>query len=100
MLRRFCGLAVSCLFSSNRGNFISTGVFSFTLVHTSVTLGLGGSFGIAGGAGAPGGFGACGAPGTPGIFTPGILNPGIFAPGTAGAAGRAGLAGVSTGGKV
>jgi hypothetical protein len=53
---------------------VSTGVFNFTLVHNSVTLG---GFGRAadGGAGAPGGFGAAGAPG---IFKAGIFNPGIF----------------------
>jgi hypothetical protein len=81
---------------------VNTGVFNFTLVQTSVTLGFGGSFGIEGGVGAPGGFGADGAPGmfAAGILRPGIFKPGIFAPGIAGAAGMGGFAGADTGGKV
>ena len=63
---------------------VNTGVFNFTLVHTSVTLGFAGSFGSCGAAGAPGGFGAAG---DPGIFIPGIFAAGIFAAGIAGLGG-------------
>jgi len=69
---------------------VSTGVFNFTLVHNSVTLGGLGSAGAeaAGAAGAPEGFGAAGAPG---IFTPGIFKAGIFAAGIAGFGGGGGV---------
>ena len=63
---------------------VNTGVFNFTLVHTSVTLGFDGSFGAWGAAGAPGGFGTGG---DPGIFIPGIFAPGTFAAGIAGLGG-------------
>jgi hypothetical protein len=43
--------------------FVSTGVFSFTLVQTSVTVGCGGF-------GSCGGFGICGIFGNGGSFTP------------------------------
>lgn len=75
---------------------VKTGVFNFTLVQTSATLGNAGSFGFCGGAGAPGGFGIEGAlgslaPGTggaAGIFAPGNVGvPGAFIPGTDGAPG-------------
>jgi hypothetical protein len=46
---------------------VNTGVFNFTLVHISVTLGA--NFGAAGGAPAPGVVGAFGAPG---ILLPGV----------------------------
>jgi len=54
---------------------VKTGVFNFTLVHISVTLGVCGILGAAGGAG---GFGA---PGTAGSFAPGTFKAGIFMPG-------------------
>jgi len=64
--------------------FVSTGVFNFTLVHISVTLGACGIFGAAGGAGAPGGFGA---PGAAGSFASGTFKLGIFAFGSDGLGG-------------
>lgn len=75
---------------------VKTGVFNFTLVHISVTLGGCGILGAADGAGAAGGFGAAGAAGT---FAPGIFMPGIFMPGSF-AFGSDGLGGFGTAGMV
>ena len=60
--------------------FVSTGVFSFTLVQISVTVGCGG-FGISGG------FGGCGGFGASGILACGIFASGLGACGAPGAFG-------------
>jgi hypothetical protein len=70
--------------------FVSTGVFSFTLVHNSVTLGLAGIFGIAGGLGPAGAAGPPGAWGAGGA--PGALAAGPWTLGTAGGLGIPGMA--------
>ena len=69
---------------------VSTGVFNFTLVHNSVTLGLAGSFGAAGGFGTAG-VSAGLAPGAPSF---GSASFGIASFGMAGLAGGVGMAGL------
>ena len=75
---------------------VKTGVFNFTLVHISVTLGACGILGASGGDGAPGVFGA---PEAAGSFAPGIFKAGIFMPGSF-AFGSDGLGGGGTAGIV